>query len=160
MVISFHSCFARAKTVSANRRGDTACGRNAPETVESFRGSRFSSHRAWPRAVHGDGPASGDDEPARDEPTIVCTSLVGAKGLSAAYVFIVGFANSHFPRHPCAISDNEIGQFLVGLSRTHKACHVVSCRSLGQTELGVSAFADWIEPHLEERTINAAYFKG
>ena len=103
---------------------------------------------------------NGDDAIADDEPTIVCTSLVGAKGLSAAYVFIVGFADGHFPRDPDDISDNEICQFLVGLSRNRKACHVVSCRFLGQTELAASAFAEWIEDHLEHRKIDAAYFKG
>jgi superfamily I DNA/RNA helicase len=111
--------------------------------------------------VEDDGDEATDDEELpEDEPTIICTTLVGAKGLSAAYVFIVGFANGHFPRDPHEISDNEICQFLVGLSRTRKACHLLSCGSLGQTRLSASAFAGWIEPHLEERKIDAAYFKG
>ena len=96
--------------------------------------------------------------PSDDEPSIVCTSLVGAKGLSAGHVFIVGCCNGHFPRDPYEITDNEVCSFLVGLSRTRKECHLVSCRFLGQEQLSPSAFVDWIEPHLVERTVNAAYF--
>lgn len=109
-----------------------------------------------------DPPDEGAEEEAADgeEPTIICTSLVGAKGLSAGYVFMVGMCDGHFPQDPDAITDDEICKFLVGLSRTRKECHVVSCRFLGRDRLSASAFLRWIEPHLVERKIDAAYFKG
>jgi superfamily I DNA/RNA helicase len=100
----------------------------------------------------------GDDELDEDAPTIVCTSLVGAKGLSAGYVFIVGFNNGHFPKDANEITDDEVCSFLVALSRTRKECHLVSCGRLGNEPLRVSAFADWIEDETEEVTVNAAYF--
>lgn len=62
-------------------------------------------------------------------PTIVCTSLLGAKGLSAAHVFIVGFNDAVFPGDPREVTDHEICCLIVGLSRTRKQCHVVSCRN-------------------------------
>jgi superfamily I DNA/RNA helicase len=90
--------------------------------------------------------------------SIVCTSLVGAKGLSASYVFVVGFNNGHFPRDQAAITDEEVCCFLVALSRTRKECQLVSCQRFGNIALQPSEFGRWIAPHLDERTINAAYF--
>jgi superfamily I DNA/RNA helicase len=92
------------------------------------------------------------------EPSVVCTSLVGAKGLSASYVFIVGFNNGHLPRDGANVTDEEVCCFLVALSRTRKACHLVSCQRFGNIQLEPSTFADWIRAHVENRTINAAYF--
>ena len=76
------------------------------------------------------------------QPTILFTSLLGAKGLSAAYVFVVGCSNGHFPR-TLPPDDVEICEFLVALSRTRKACHLVSCQWLGGP-LSHSIFLDWI----------------
>ncbi|MBD0283714.1 MAG: hypothetical protein ICV69_16225 [Thermoleophilaceae bacterium] len=49
----------------------------------------------------GDEGAEGYDEAEAhgetEGPTIVCTSQVGAKGLSAEHVFIVGMVNGDFP---------------------------------------------------------------
>jgi superfamily I DNA/RNA helicase len=102
-----------------------------------------------------------EDDLAHDatEPSIVCTSLVGAKGLSAAYVFVVGFNNGHFPRNPDAVSDGDVCSFLVALSRTRTECQLVSCRRLGQEELAPSRFLQWIDrSDREHRTVNAAFF--
>lgn len=98
-------------------------------------------------------PAEGEN----DDPSIVCTSLVGAKGLSASYVFVVGFNNGHFPRDRAAITDEEVCCFLVALSRTRQECHLVSCQRFGNIPLQPSEFARWIAPQVEERAINAAY---
>jgi superfamily I DNA/RNA helicase len=104
----------------------------------------------------GAGSAPPEGEPT--DPSIVCTSLVGAKGLSASYVFVVGFNNGHLPRDEAAITDEEVCCFLVALSRTRKECHLVSCRRFGNEPLQGSEFGRWIAPYLEERVINAAYF--
>lgn len=106
-----------------------------------------------------DEAADGHEGSDEDAPTIVCTSLVGAKGLSAGYVFIVGFNNGHFPRDANDIADEEVCCFLVGVSRTRKECHLVSCGRLGNEPLRVSVFADWIEDEVEEVAVNAAYFR-
>jgi superfamily I DNA/RNA helicase len=101
-----------------------------------------------------------EDEADADEdsPTIQFTSLAGSKGLSASYVFIVGFNNSFFPRDPDAITDDEVCKLLVALSRTRVECHVVSCGHFGAGWLEESAFAEWIRPHLEAVTINKEHF--
>ena len=98
------------------------------------------------------------DDPGEDEPSILCTSLVGAKGLSASHVFVVGFNNEHFPRDASAITDEEICCFLVALSRTRKQCHLISCGRLGNEPRQASHFARWIADELENVSVNAAYF--
>lgn len=108
-----------------------------------------------------DDPSEPEGEEAElddDAPTIQFTSLVGSKGLSASYVFIVGFNNGFFPRDPKAISDDEVCKLLVALSRTRIECHVVSCRHFGTSWIEESAFADWIRPHLEPRVIDKKHF--
>jgi superfamily I DNA/RNA helicase len=100
----------------------------------------------------------GEEEPSEDAPTILFTSLVGAKGLSASYVFIVGFNNGFFPRDPDAITDDEVCKLLVALSRTRVECHVVSCGHFGAEWLDESAFADWMRPRLDPRAIDKTHF--
>jgi superfamily I DNA/RNA helicase len=102
--------------------------------------------------------AGGGAEGAEDSPTIRFTSLIASKGLSAAYVFIVGFNNGFFPRDATAVTDDEVCKLLVALSRTRVECHLVSCGHFGGGWLEESAFADWIRPHLEAVAINKGYF--
>jgi superfamily I DNA/RNA helicase len=104
----------------------------------------------------------GGTEPGHDldEPSIICTSLTGSKGLSAGYVFLVGLNDGHFPRDPAAITDQEVCQFLVGLSRTRKACHLISVRHYGSGWLTRSRFLDWISRRVDEITVDKAYFDG
>ena len=78
-------------------------------------------------ASEEDGSSQEGSDEATDVPSIICTSLVGAKGLSAGYVYVVGFNNQDFPGRPDAITDNEVCCFIVALSRARKECHLVSC---------------------------------
>jgi superfamily I DNA/RNA helicase len=103
-------------------------------------------------------PDAEDVDADDDAPTIQFTSLVGSKGLSASYVFIVGFNNGFFPRDPDAVTDDEVCKLLVALSRTRVECHVVSCRRFGAGWLDESVFSDWIRPRLEPVTIDKAHF--
>jgi hypothetical protein len=112
-------------------------------------------------AAEDDEPLDGEEEgeePPEDEPTILFTTLVGAKGLSASYVFVVGFNNGFFPRDPGAILDDEVCKLLVALSRTRVECHIVSCWRFGAVRLQESAFADWLRAHLEARGIDKTHF--
>lgn len=86
--------------------------------------------------------------------------MIGSKGLSAGHVFIVGFNNGHLPRDRYDISDDEVCQFLVGLSRTRKACHVISVGRYGKGWLEPSDFAGWIAPHLEGLKVDKTYLSG
>lgn len=108
------------------------------------------------------------DEPERPlgfpehetQPSILFTSMNGAKGLSAEHVFIVGAMDTHFPKDPDNPTDKEISQFVVALSRTRKACHVVSCKVFWpQRTLTPSVFLKWIAGLTEKRAVNAATFR-
>lgn len=103
-----------------------------------------------------EGPDDAIDEGA---PTIVCATMVSAKGLSAEHVFIVGFNNEHFPRHPDAITDYEICCLLVALSRTRTQCHLVSCGRWKGLQAATSAFLDWLGAPITSVTRNAAYWQ-
>lgn len=61
----------------------------------------------------------------KTKPSILLTSYVGCKGLSAGHVFIVGAHNGSMPKNPNHIKDIEISQFIVALTRTRKQCHVI-----------------------------------
>jgi ATP-dependent DNA helicase UvrD/PcrA len=96
-------------------------------------------------------------EAAPETLDIVFTSLVGSKGLSAEHVFIIGMNNGHFPRHPDAVTDDEVCSLIVALSRTRTRCHVISFRWFGKDFLSPSLFLNWIGPHLETLTVNKDY---
>ena len=94
-----------------------------------------------------------------DELNIVCTSLVGAKGLSGGHVFILGLNNEHFPRNPHAITDSEVCSLLVAITRTRKKCYLLSCRRFGNIALSPSIFLNWLQPNIRKEIVDAAFFK-
>ena len=59
-------------------------------------------------------------------PSILLTTFIGCKGLSAGHVFIVGVNNGEIPKKSSKIEDIEISRFIVALTRTRKACHIIS----------------------------------
>jgi superfamily I DNA/RNA helicase len=93
------------------------------------------------------------------EPSIMLTSLMGSKGMQAAHVFVVGVNDGHFPRQNDAITNEEVCQLLVALTRTRKSCSLVSTGNLAGEWKQRSRFIDWLQPHIEERTINKQFFE-
>ena len=65
-------------------------------------------------------------EADKSKPTVLLTSFKGCKGLSGGHVFIVGAHNGSIPKSGNAITDVEISEFIVALTRTRKQCHIVS----------------------------------
>ena len=106
-------------------------------------------------AAEAEQESEGPDENA---PTIICTSLLGAKGLSAAYVFLVGFIDGEFPNDPRKPTDDEICKLLVALSRTRKACHLVSSGRFGENWASPSSFLAWLGVDIDERVVNKEYW--
>ena len=110
----------------------------------------------------GDEGVEGYEEEADEDeeaPSIVCTSLVGAKGLSAEHVFIVGFVNEELPKHATAPTDDEVCQLIVGLSRTRKACHLISCGRWAGQKRQESEFLRWLgDIAVENRLVNRDYW--
>jgi superfamily I DNA/RNA helicase len=87
----------------------------------------------------------GEDHTDEDAPSILCTSLVGAKGLSAEHVFITSFVNGELPHNPTSVDDTEICELIVGLSRTRKACHLISCGRWAGQQFRPSVFLRWLD---------------
>jgi superfamily I DNA/RNA helicase len=102
------------------------------------------------------------ERPARDElpePRIVVTSLVGAKGLQACHVFVVGVNERHFPWDNSSPTDDEVCQLIVALTRATKSCHVVSTGRFGAQQVAESVFVQWLHDFIERVEVNAQYFR-
>jgi ATP-dependent DNA helicase UvrD/PcrA len=96
-----------------------------------------------------------EDDLDGDGPSILCTSLVGTKGLSAEHVFITSFVNGQFPHDPANVDDTEICELIVGLSRTRKACHLISCNRWAGQQFRPSVFLKWIDG-VAVKTVNVS----
>ena len=64
--------------------------------------------------------------PDKSQPSILLTSYQGCKGMSAGFVFIIGANNGIMPESVGNITDVEICQFIVALTRTRKKCYILS----------------------------------
>lgn len=91
-------------------------------------------------------------------PSILVTTLVGAKGLQASHVFVVGLNEGHFPISNQVVTDDEVCCFLVALTRATKSCTLVSCGRFGNQKVRGSVFLAWLESHITEIRVNKAYF--
>ena len=95
-----------------------------------------------------------------DLPPVKVTTFEGAKGLSAQHVFIVGLHDSELPHNPQTIQDLEICKFIVGLTRTRKACSLIYTGRFGNKGMEPSTFISWIDSsRLERISVNAGYWK-
>ena len=102
----------------------------------------------------------GDSEEEKsDKPRILCTSFEGSKGLSAQYVFIVGFNAGHFPRRNPP-TDLDICRLIVALTRARKKVYLISYGNLGGQFLKDSIFKSYLKKYLSNKTlVNKNYIK-
>ncbi len=97
-------------------------------------------------------PKEDAEIPDEAKPSILLSSFVGCKGLSAGHVIMVGMNDGSIPKDPKEISDIEIAQFLVALTRTRKQCHIVSNKwhiapmlnGVYQQAYNKTSFLNWI----------------
>lgn len=87
-----------------------------------------------------------DLEENKDEVSIVFSTYVGCKGLSAGFVFIIGLDEKSLPRNNASPSDIEICNFIVSLTRTIKKCYLISTRFFIDKKTKQSVFIKWINP--------------
>jgi len=94
-----------------------------------------------------------NEEFDKSKPSILLTTFVGCKGLSAGFTFIIGANNGSIPRNANDISDFEVSQFLVAMTRTRKQCHIISNKWLISPvdrnkqpirQFGKTRFLSWI----------------
>ncbi len=93
--------------------------------------------------------------------SIKITTISGSKGLSANYVFLIGMNNNDFPKNDQNPTDNEICQFIVGITRTRKKCYLISnFRFAGASRKSKSVFIDWIKTEkVAEVNVSASFFQ-
>ena len=106
--------------------------------------------------------------------SIKLTTINGSKGLSANYVFLIGMNNTcsvlvrqkrkmlvGFPFDRNNPTDNEICQFIVGITRTRKKCYLISNFRFGEIyNIQKSVFLDWINSsRIDNIIVNADYFR-
>jgi len=95
---------------------------------------------------------------------IKLTTYLGAKGLSANHVFVLGLENGIFPKDPNNISDDEACQFIVLLTRARKSLRILSVnkrfnKKLNRMTYNLSSFISMLpRKFLEIRDINASNF--
>jgi hypothetical protein len=74
---------------------------------------------------------------------VVCTSLVGSKGLSAQHVFLVGAKDGDFPRDPASIDRLEVCQLIVGG---------------GHSDAHRALFIGWLGDLVDHKSIDPSYW--
>jgi superfamily I DNA/RNA helicase len=100
------------------------------------------------------------EELSEDDVSIVFSTYVGCKGLSAGYVFIIGMDEQSLPRRNVSPTDIEICNFIVALTRTIKKCYLISTFRFSGKSRKPSIFIDWIrDKRLENIEVKKAYFE-
>lgn len=151
---------AAASTLNSMRNGDAVSEREIHDLADAS-GRRISEVEEWAPQASGQLVLI-DETPVAQEPTgprIVITTLVGAKGLDASHVFLVGISERHFPRDNNHLTDAEVCSFLVGLTRARKCCYIVTCDRFGNDRLTPGIFIDWIQPFIDSQYVDASYIR-
>lgn len=95
---------------------------------------------------------------------IKLTTYLGAKGLSANHVFVLGLENGIFPKDPINISDDETCQFIVLLTRARRSLRILSVdkrfdKKLKQRTDNLSVFVSMVpKEFFKISDINASNF--
>ncbi|EKE00151.1 MAG: UvrD/REP helicase family protein [uncultured bacterium] len=75
-----------------------------------------------------DSTSSETPDVQKKRPSVLLTTYQGAKGLSGGHVFLLGVNNGILPKDPLQVTDVELAQFLVALTRTRKKFYSISNR--------------------------------
>lgn len=104
--------------------------------------------------------AEDEEEPTdhSHEPSILVTSLMGAKGLQAERVFVLGLNGGHFPSNNLEPSEAEVCKLLVALTRSREHCTLVSVGNFGGQWVDDSVFMEWLAPLIQTLTVDKSYF--
>lgn len=94
-----------------------------------------------------------------DQPEIWLTTYNGCKGMSTGFAFVVGLENEVLPRDEGNVTDAEVCQFVVALTRTRKECHLISTGRFGANWCRPSIFLSWVpDACVETIKVNKDYF--
>jgi len=91
--------------------------------------------------------------------SIKITTFQGSKGLQSNHVFLVGLVNGILPLNHREITDKEICQFIVGLTRARKQCQIISCQRIFGKIFKDSDFINWIgNNNINYKYVDKSYF--
>lgn len=97
------------------------------------------------------------DDVAPQRPMVRIANLLGAKGLEADHVFVLGVSEGIFPQSDTP-TETEVCELLVALTRSRRSLHLVSAGNWKGTWMRRSVFLYWLEDLLEPVTVNKDYF--
>jgi ATP-dependent DNA helicase UvrD/PcrA len=145
-----------AETVASLLRGDAAAP-GAVAVLETALGISLPEIRKELELDVEDAAAEPLEGGESDSPGVMVTTLVGAKGLQASHVFVVGVNAGHLPRRNEQPTDEEVCKFLVALTRARKSCTILSCNRFGNARLGQSAFVQWVQALIQEIRVDSTW---
>jgi superfamily I DNA/RNA helicase len=101
-----------------------------------------------------------EEDERKNRISVILTTYVGCKGISAGYVFAVGLNEGILPKNNQNPKDLEICQFIVILSRTVKKCYFLSVYSFAGKKAGApSVFINWIDQErIRNETVDKSYW--
>jgi len=99
-----------------------------------------------------------EPEPDTTQPSVVLTTLTGAKGLQARHVFVVGFNEGQFPKQNARPTDLEVCQLIVALTRAKSQCTLVSADNYAGTFQAGSVFLRWLARRISAVRVDRNYF--
>jgi len=111
------------------------------------------------RSIFAGGIPKPDSDADKPGHRIRISTILGCKGLTANFVFLVGLNDGVLPKHQGAPDDYEVCKFIVGLTRARKKCYLISVRNLFGQWMEESPFIKWLDSsYLEEIYVDKKYF--
>jgi len=111
------------------------------------------------RSIFEGGVPQSDVDTDKPGHRIRISSIIGCKGLTANFVFLVGLNDGVLPKNQGTPDDYEVCKFIVGLTRTRKKCYLISVRNLFGQWMQESPFIKWLDQsYLEEIYVDKKYF--
>ncbi len=121
-------------------------GRAGIAAVEAYLGLPFDQVAdELGLSIEDEADGVGEATKTADEyPEIWLTTYNGCKGMSTGFTFVVGLENGVLPRDSDNVTDNEVCQLVVALTRTRKQAHLISTGRFGAMQCKPSKFLKWI----------------
>jgi superfamily I DNA/RNA helicase len=144
----------RGEELTAQERDELErATRVTEEVLREQLGASPSASEEPPETIEETEPST----PDTSEPSIVVTTLVGAKGLEAGHVFVAGLIGGHFPKDNAHPTETEVCQFMVALTRARKRVFVISARNYAGKWVDEGVFIDWLGQLAEKEVVDKDY---
>lgn len=103
-------------------------------------------------------PTAAERAHGSEQAAITLTTLTGAKGLQARHVFVLGLNDGQFPRDNSCVTEGEVCQLLVALTRAKCQCTLISTDNYAGNFQKESVFLGWISSRLSHVRVDKTYF--